>query len=168
MLEAPYSQIETRMIHLTALSAAPLAVAASTRTAFIWTVTVPQNEQWQLIGVGGVVTFDSGQLTGGNSIGSITSARWGGRILYFPLQVVNYVGAFQAFASLLLPGLVAAPGDVVRINLECVNADAALPHNVSAEQADGLVLPIRLTANIALARRLEPNAQAELDSLLRR
>ena len=168
MLNLPLSQVETRFTRLSATVGLPLAVPAASTTFVSSTVAVAQQEMLLIQAIGGIFTYDSAQLTGGPAWIQILSTRWGSRIAYIPVQVMALPTALQTIVSSLLGGVSAQQGDQITLSLGVVNADAVNPHNVTAQQVDALVQPIRLVADIALARITEARAGEELQGILNR
>ena len=172
MLMAALSQVEVRHVAMEGTAAFPVAVAASGTSAVIFTVTVPTDELWVVLGCGARLAFDAVSLSIVSAFGQITPFGQTidgnlGQSCIFPAVVANMSNLQIATSAFSLAGIELSPGANVRVTMAVTNSDAVNARNVTAtvpapSYAGLVVRPFRLVTEIATARLVESRVDTAL------
>lgn len=135
----------------------PLVVPIAGTHLVFFTITIPQNELWELTAMSVGLVFDVANLTISSSL--LTILR-GGITVAIPAQIAGLVAItpallIQGYSSLFLSGVEAQSGDVLSIAVAVSNSDVGLAHNVTAGNGQVLFRRNRLTSTIGLSQEVE-------------
>lgn len=157
MLTLAYSQVELRRVVLSKfLPAAPLPgpVPGNGSLKLIYTVDVPENEHWFIIGGSLTADFDSAFLLMQSGYGRLrdpASVSGSFEGIVFPAVTFNLAGDTSGSIGVSLQGVEAPARWQVAMKASVSNSDAAI-HNVIEIQAELLVRPSRLVTSLETSR----------------